>query len=109
MHNRRIGIAELTRILVSYGYLSDRVGPQRLDAETYRHFFIHPQKGLRLAVDLDYGVYGSTLTAAVTGLTLSLVSPEGLSTYTTNLGHDLGHTDIRTIIHTHLTAKETTA
>ena len=73
------------------------------------HFFIHPAKGLRLAVDLDYGVYGSALTAAVTGLTLSLVTPEGLSKYTTNLGHDLGHVDIRTIIHTHLTAKETTA
>ena len=108
MHNRRIGIAELTRILVSYGYLSDRVAPDRRDAETYRHFFIHPTKGLRIAVDLDYGVYGSVLTAAVTGLTLSLVSPEGFSKYTTNLGHDLGHTDIRTIIHTHLTTKETT-
>ena len=109
MHNRRIGIAELTRILVPYGYLSDRVGPHRLDAETYRHFFIHPQKGLRLAVDLDYGVYGSPHTAAVTGLTLSLVTPEGLSKYTTNIGHDLGHTDIRTIIHTHLTTKENIA
>ena len=109
MHNRRIGIAELTRILVPYGYLSDRVGPDRRDAETYRHFFIHPTKGLRLAVDLDYGVYGSAHTAAVTGLTLSLVTPEGLSKYTTNIGHDLGHIDIRTIIHNHLTAKETTA
>ena len=109
MHNRRIGIAELTRILVPYGYLSDRVGPDRLDAETYRHFFIHPAKGLRLAVDLDYGVYGSALTASVTGLTLSLVTPEGLSKYTTNIGHALGHTDIRTIIHTHLTTTETTA
>ena len=109
MHNRRIGIAELTRILVPCGYLSDRVGPHRLDATTYRHFFVHPQNGLRLAVDLDYGVYGSTLTAAVTGLTLSLVSPEGFSKYTTNLGHDLGHIDIRTIIHNHFTQKETTA
>ena len=109
MHNRRIGIAELTRILVPYGYLSDSWTPRRIEAETYRHFFIHPQRGLRIAVDLDYGVYGSTLTAAVTGLTLSLVGPEGFSKYTTNLGHDLGHTDIRTIIHTHLTTKETTA
>ena len=109
MHNRRIGIAELTRILVPHGYLSDRWTPRRIEAETYRHFFIHPAKGLRLAVDLDYGVYGSALTAAVTGLTLSLVTPEGFSKYTTNIGHDLGHTDIRTIIHTHLTAKETTA
>ena len=110
MHNRRIGITELTRILVPYGYLPGET-PSRVDAETYRHIFFNPVTSASVMIDLDYGVYCSPWDACATRLVYGLVTFDGDGVlhhdYTDELG--LGHTDIRTIIHNHFTAKETTA
>ena len=110
MHNRRIGIAELTRILVPYGYLPGET-PSRIDAETYRHIFFNPVTSSSLMIDLDYGVYGSPWDACATRLVYGLVTfdDDGVLHHAYTYELELGHRDIRTLIHNHLTAKETTA